>query len=233
MEGDRRQESLRKVPAVERAMRQMFYPLRGKVVENGVMLKDSKNNDAKQTVLSIKLYDELFSVIHNVPIAPSAKMNKDSGEACTPETGDNVLVSFIGGDFYDPMVTSFLPAADNTIQADASEAPRYYRKFRGTSEKIDKDGNRTVYVAAGDTLEVVGDGAVTIGGKLTVTVTGAVTLIADTIKLGATSGLFALIKETFLTFFNAHIHPDPVSGNSGPPTILADDTYKTENVTAK
>ena len=232
MEGDRKQESLRAVPAVERAMRQMFYPLRGKVVENGVMLKDSDANDAKQTVLSIKLYDELYSVISNVPIAPSAKMNKDNGEACTPETGDNVLVSFVGGYFDDPIVTSFLPAADNTIQSDKNDTPRYYRKYRGTSEKIDKDGNRTVYVAAGDTLEVVGAGEVTIGGALTVTVTGAVTLIASTIKLGASSGLFALIKETFLTLFNAHTHNETGSVTSTP-VVQADDSYKTENVTAK
>ncbi|MCK5607601.1 hypothetical protein KAR91_37300 [Candidatus Pacearchaeota archaeon] len=195
MEGDRRQESMRKVPAVERAMKQMFYPLRGKIVENGVMLKDSDANDAKQTVLSIKLYDELFSVIHNVPLAPSAKTNKDNGEACTPETGDNVLVFFVGGDFSDPIVTSFLPAADNTIQADAAEAPRSYRKFRDTTEKIDKDGNRFVHVAAGDTLNVVGDGAVTIGGALSVTVTGDTTLTVEGALTANVTGNASLTTE--------------------------------------
>ena len=232
MEGDRKQETMRPVPVVMK-MQEMFYPVRGKIVVGGVKLKDSSENKTNQTVLSIKLYDELDSVIHDVPIAASDSCNKVKGESMTPEEGDNVLVSFINGDFFDPIVTAFLPVANNEIQADSSSSPRSYRKFRGTHESIDKDGNRSVYVAAGDTLEVVGDGDVTIGGKLTITVTGAVTLIADTIKLGASSGLFALIKETFLTLYNAHTHTDSVSGLTTVPVILADDSHKTENVTAK
>jgi hypothetical protein len=177
MEGDRKQETMRPVPVVTR-MQEMFYPVRGKIVVGGVKLKDSAENKTNQTVLSIKLYDELDSVIHDVPIAASDSCNKVKGGSVTPEEGDNVLVSFINGDFFDPIVTAFLPVANNEIQADSANSPRSYRKFRGTHESIDKDGNRSVYVAAGDTLEVVGDGGVTIGGKLTITVTGDANIIA-------------------------------------------------------
>lgn len=177
MEGDRKQETMRPVPVVMR-MQEMFYPVRGKIVVGGVKLKDSAENKTNQTVLSIKLYDELDSVIHDVPIAASDSCNKVKGGSVTPEEGDNVLVSFINGDFFDPIVTAFLPVANNEIQADSANSPRSYRKFRGTHESIDKDGNRSVYVAAGDTLEVVGDGGVTIGGKLTITVAGDANIVA-------------------------------------------------------
>lgn len=177
MVGDRKQETMRQVPAVVR-MQEMFYPVRGKVVVGGVKLKDSAENKTNQTVLSIKLYDELDSVIHDVPVAASDSCNKVKGGSVTPEEGDNVLVSFINGDFFDPIVTAFLPVANNEIQADSENSPISYRKFRGTHESIDKDGNRSVYVAAGDTLEVVGNGAVTIGGALNVTVTGDANIVA-------------------------------------------------------
>lgn len=177
MEGDRKQETMRPVPVVMK-MQEMFYPVRGKIVVGGVKLKDSAENKTNQTVLSIKLYDELDSVIHDVSIAASDSCNKVKGGSVTPEEGDNVLVSFINGDFFDPIVTAFLPVANNEIQANSSNSPRSYRKFRGTHESIDKDGNRSVYVAAGDTLEVVGDGAITIGGALTVTVIGDANIVA-------------------------------------------------------
>ena len=186
MVGDRRQETARKVPGVEGAIKRMFYPVRGKIVNNGVSNKDSAHNKGDHTWITVELYDETHTQLQHVPIL-SSKINKDNGEEWTPESGDNVLVSFIDGNFYDPIVVGYLPPAGNSIQATAAESPRYYKKRNGTWEEWDKDGNRTIHVAADDKLTVVGDGTVDIGGALNITVVGDATIKAANATVEATA----------------------------------------------
>jgi len=59
-------------------------------------------------------------------------------------------------------------------------------------------------------------------GSIVVKTDQSVTVESEDIRLG--SGVELLIKkmvtQEFLTAYNAHIHPDPVSGFSGVPTVL-------------
>lgn len=62
-------------------------------------------------------------------------------------------------------------------------------------------------------------------GANTVTVTpladGTLELDATNIKLGGTAVSALLKAPEFLAFFDAHFHNDPISGVTGPPTVLA------------
>lgn len=140
---------------------------RGKILPHGVIFQEQ--NGAKQTLVDLYMYD-LLPVLYGVPVA-SAKINKTDGESCDPEPGDLVVVAFFGS-LHDPIVIGFIPPANNDIQGNAAETPRRYWKRSGTWQKIGKDGTRTIHVAADDHLEVIGAGTVTIGGTLTINVTG-------------------------------------------------------------
>ncbi len=93
----------------------------------------------------------------------------------------------------------------------------------GTVTVADKAGNRLVLDAnAGSlTVETSGNQDQTVGGNLTIKVTGAaeisapagVTVESPTVTLGSSAAM-ALVKETFLTLFSTHVH----TGNLGAPT---------------
>lgn len=55
---------------------------------------------------------------------------------------------------------------------------------------------------------------------ITPTADGTLEIDATNIKLGS-AATQALLKQSFATFFDAHVHTDPVSGTTGPPTILS------------
>jgi len=69
----------------------------------------------------------------------------------------------------------------------------------------------------------------TAGTLLTITATGALALTGATITLvsaaavniGVIGAYRRLLDERFATLYDGHIHPDPVSGNTGVPTTLA------------
>lgn len=168
----------------------MFYPLRG--VVTGVRFKDTTK--AKQTLVDIYLYHG-YHQLYNVPIGTQA-INKSNGEEDTPEKGNIVLVSFVGGREDDPIVICFIPSPDNEIQATSAESPRYYRKRNGTHETWDKDGNRTTHVAKDDSLNVegkkieniTGDNTETVGGKKSETIDGNNTEIVKGNKIETVTG---------------------------------------------
>ena len=81
----------------------------------------------------------------------------------------------------------------------------------------------------------------TAGTLLTITATGALALTGATITLvsaaavniGVIGAYRRLLDERFATLYDGHVHPDPVSGNTGPPTALATPTiasYATTNL---
>lgn len=96
-----------------------------------------------------------------------------------------------------------------------------------------------IFSEDGTTLIDVSDDEVAVscgaeGEETTITVKdGEVTIVADEVNLSAASGLRALIDERFKTLFDNHVHTDPVSGNTGVPTVPLDlDSCSTDKVKA-
>ena len=59
-------------------------------------------------------------------------------------------------------------------------------------------------------------------------------LLAPTVNLGIDGGTFRkMVDERFVALFNAHVHPDPVSGNTGAPTVsMSVGSHATSNTKA-
>lgn len=174
-DGARRQVALHAGLVVEESEWAMTYPVRGVVVEGGVRFQDQSG--LKRTVVDVLVYDRtqraLNTILYNVPLL-YPKTNRDNGEEWTPEAGDFVLIGFVNANLRDPVVLGYLAAPNNTVQALAADAPRSYRKRSGTSEEIDKDGNRVTIIHGHETVTVeTGDVTVSVvEGKVTVTVAG-------------------------------------------------------------
>lgn len=170
--GSRKQGAMATNPAVQERTGGMNFPLRGKIMPNGVRYRDQ--NGAKQTLVDVFLYD-YYPSIANVPLAHT-KMNQNNGEEWTPEPGDLVLVQFIAGNLKDPIITGYLAPADNEVEATALEAPagkrRYHLRCNKTDIKIDKDGNRATTVTGNDTQHTTVDQALTVDGKRTTIIEG-------------------------------------------------------------
>jgi uncharacterized protein involved in type VI secretion and phage assembly len=100
----------------------------------------------------------------------------------------------------------------------------------GTLTISDKSGNKLELDAnAGSlTLEASGNTDQTVGGNLTIRVTGSATLSAPSgitldspnVKLGTGASL-ALANETLLTIFNTHFHIGNLGAPTSPPTMPA------------
>ncbi len=168
--GARRQESLR-TPPPKTEVTTFPYPLKG--IVDAVYYVDSNGNAAGQTVVDVQL---LFGYpkILKVPVC-TGKINKDHGEEWTPDPGDGVVVQFINGNWHDPIVTGYYRLPHTTIQATKADAPagkrRYHRKCNETDLVIDKDGNRTEYIAKDETVVIQGSETVTVQtGDVTVDV---------------------------------------------------------------
>ncbi len=55
----------------------------------------------------------------------------------------------------------------------------------------------------------------------TETISGTKKIIAPDIEIGSSGAtLRSLIDDRLIALFNVHVHPDPVSGNTGAPTVL-------------
>jgi phage gp45-like len=109
--------------------------------------------------------------------------------------------------------------------------------------EIDCKNNLVASVAGDATMEVTGDITETVGGNAQSTITGnltanvggntklnstgsvtvtssSVSIISSAVSLGL-AGILTLITLPFLAFFNAHIHNDPVSGQTSAPLTPA------------
>ena len=218
-------------PAILRG-REIHFPLRG--IVGAVRFKDHPKNMTGQTVVDISMLDG-FPPAYNVPLSYD-HIDQQNGRDETPLVGSLVLVQFIAGRIGMPVVTRYL-ASPNTaegILALSSEAPCSKRTRNGTSETIAKDGSRTLHVAAGDIVDITGDGAVTIGGTLTITVNGNATITSTTgtLTLDATTthctgnltasgtiGDGVRTIEADRVLFDAHVHTSASSGSpTSPPT---------------
>jgi uncharacterized protein YdaT len=162
-----------------------------------VRFVDDSSNKTGQTVVDVLLMGG-YTELRKVPLTTS-KTNSDNGEEWTPEVGDVVLVQFINGNYADPVVTGFMPVPDNTIQSNASEAPRYHRRRNQTDLVIEKDGTERKYikkdkitVIEGHEQVTVNSGDITIDvvqGKCTVHVKGKTAWTSEaTIELDGTAG---------------------------------------------
>lgn len=94
----------------------------------------------------------------------------------------------------------------------------------------DKAGNKLVFDANANslTIESAGNQQQTVGGNLTINVTGTatvsapsgVTIDSTSIKLGSSAAL-TLVNDTFLDIFNSHFHVGNMGAPTSPPTIPA------------
>lgn len=169
--GARRQEALRTPPQQEKMLQSMTFPVKG--IVRAVLYHDSPNNPTNQTVVDIDLMGG-YPKITKVPLC-TGKINLANGEEWTPDPGDGVIVQFINGRWNDPIVTGYYRNPDNEIQASTADAPagkrRYHRKCNETDLVIDKDGNRTEYIAKDETVVIQGNETVTVQtGDVTVDV---------------------------------------------------------------
>jgi hypothetical protein len=174
--GARRQTTLTPSPITDKYLGGNIPNLRGLILPNGVRYKDQTG--AKQTVVDIYLFD-YYPDLFNVPLMRT-KINMENGEEWSPEPGDLVAVTFLGGDFGDPLVMGCLAPAGNSIDATTEEAPRSHRKRNGTWERVEKDGTRRVHVAMSELMEVTQDLLVSIINGITKIISkGKITLQSE------------------------------------------------------
>lgn len=219
--GARRQESLRTTPAMDTV--QSIYATKRGVITT-VKYKDGAEA-SRMTVVDIFLSG--FPPLQNVPIA-TTKSNDMNGEEWTPDPGDGVLVTFVDGNFWEPVIIGFLPMVDNEIQAATTDAPagkrRYHRRCNKTDLVIDKDGNRIEHVEGNETITIKGHETVTVetgditvdvvAGKCTVHVKGKTVWKSDgTIDMdGGSSDMSGVVTKTCICSFTGLPHMD-YSGN--------------------
>jgi hypothetical protein len=188
--GARRQMMMTENAGVTQAVHSANTPVRGVIMKNGIKHFDA--GDFKRTLVHVGLFDRKLgltnSCLMNVPLLYQ-KMNRENGEEWTPEDGDIVAVGFFNGNLRDPFVMGYL-GAESTIYTPAAKKTRSYRKRSGTSEEIDKDGNRTTIIH-GHEMVTVETGDVTItttAGKCTVTIKGKTAWTSDKIDLDGAKG---------------------------------------------
>jgi phage baseplate assembly protein gpV len=151
------------------------FPLRG--IIKTVYLKDDEANNSGETVVDIMLLDG-YPAVYKVPLA-YPYINADEGEEWTPKEGNIAIVQFIAGNKNIPIVTGFITPRQQNMTATMAEAPRNHKKRNGTSETIDKDGNRTVYVKGNETLTIAGTGNVVVQETLNVQIMGDANISVD------------------------------------------------------
>ena len=152
----------------------MNSPMRGIVLH----VRYRNTSRGKITAVDVSLLDEtgqqMEKVLTHVPLM-YGKMNGANGEEWTPEKGDLVVLGFFNQNLRDPFVMGYLGPYDGGILDPGTDPhPQYFRKRSGTSERIDKDGNRTTIIEGNETVTVnTGDLTITVKqGKATVTIEG-------------------------------------------------------------
>lgn len=157
-----------------REVRNVNLLLKGVIQPAGVLLRDNPQNKTGITLVNVSLFGG-YPNITNVPIM-AKKINKENGEEMTPDPGDIVLVQFINGNFWEPVVMGFLPLPENEVQATNAQAPpgkrRYHLRCNKTDVTIDKDGNRSTTVTGNETRHTTIDEALTVDGKRTTIIEG-------------------------------------------------------------
>ncbi len=216
--GARRQEALRGQPALER-ISNVDRILRGAITLVKVM--DHPDNKASVTLVDITLYGG-YPDIENVPVM-HAKINNQNGEEWSPDSGDIVLVAFINGNFWEPVVIGYLPLPENLVEAKMADVPkgkrRYHMRCNKTDIVIDKDGNRTTYVSGNETVKIKNSEIVTVEtgditvevaqGKCTVHIKGKTAWTSDgTIELdGGAGAVKGVVQGDSVCAYTGKPHP--------------------------
>jgi len=186
--GARRQSGMEQNKAVKAVNFSADSLVRGVVLKDGIKHADA--GGWRRTQVDIGLFGRNVGKLHEylmgVPLL-YGKINKDNGEEWTPEEGDIVAIDFFNKDRNDPVVVGYLGPADSAIYTPAAKRTRSYRKRSGTSEEIDKDGNRTTVVAVDEHTTVAGKRTTIIEGNEDITITsGDLTITASAGKCTVT-----------------------------------------------
>jgi len=99
-----------------------------------------------------------------------------------------------------------LGGEDRTVAGDKSE-------LVGGNAELVAQLDLTLKANLGDVLIEAIVGSATLQGAVKSSMMGAL------IDLGLTAGEALVLGNAFLTLFNAHVHPDPLSGSTGVPTV--------------
>lgn len=164
---------------------------------------------------------------------------KERGMLFLPQVGDTVWVEFAGGDLSRPIWTgTFWGAPDSTGGADDLGSDTGAETPTGDGGKEASDTLSVLKTKSGHELTLDDDGEVILlangNGKSSIRFEqdGTVTITAEKIKLGASASEKVVLGDTFMQFFNAHVHPTGV-GPSGPPTQPMSTSQLSQKVTTE
>jgi uncharacterized protein involved in type VI secretion and phage assembly len=173
-----------------------------------------------------------------LPCVPAGG-GKERGMLFLPQVGDTVWVEFAGGDVSRPIWTgTFWGAPDSTGGADDLGSDTGAETPTGDGGKEASDTLSVLKTKSGHELTLDDDGEVILlangNGKSSIRFEqdGTVTVTAEKIKLGASASEKVVLGDTFMQFFNQHVHPTGV-GPSGPPTQPMSSSQLSQKVTTE
>lgn len=168
--------------------------------------------------------------------------------------GDHVIVEFIEGDPGKPLITGALThararrlviAGSGWDEADAGASrgkphdSEYYVHHQGAEIRVNDRGD-VLIDTVGAHADQEAENPATGGGQVRLRAKGTqrVTIEMDgqdvlevwrdgaqvRIDLGEGASERLVLGDSFKTFFDAHVHPDPVGGTTGPPTVALPDS---------
>jgi Type VI secretion system/phage-baseplate injector OB domain len=173
-----------------------------------------------------------------MPCVPAGG-GKERGMLFLPQVGDTVWIEFAGGDVSRPIwVGTFWGAPDSTSGADDLGTDTGAETPTGDGGKEASETLSVLKTKSGHELTLDDDGEVILvangNGKSSIRFEqdGTVTITADKIKLGSSASEKVVLGDTFMQFFNAHVHPTGV-GPSGPPTQPMSTSQLSQKVTTE
>jgi uncharacterized protein involved in type VI secretion and phage assembly len=173
-----------------------------------------------------------------LPCVPAGG-GKERGMLFLPQVGDTVWVEFAGGDVSRPIwAGTFWGAPDSTGGADDLGSDTGAETPTGDGGKEASDTLSVLKTKSGHELTLDDDGEVILlangNGKSSIRFEqdGTVTVTAEKIKLGASASEKVVLGDTFMQFFNQHVHPTGV-GPSGPPTQPMSTSQLSQKVTTE
>jgi uncharacterized protein involved in type VI secretion and phage assembly len=173
-----------------------------------------------------------------LPCVPAGG-GKERGMLFLPQVGDTVWIEFAGGDLSRPIWSgTFWGAPDSTGGADDLGSDTGAETPTGDGGKEASDTLSVLQTKSGHELTLDDDGEVILlangNGKSSIRFEqdGTVTVTAEKIKLGASASEKVVLGDTFMQFFNQHVHPTGV-GPSGPPTQPMSTSQLSQKVTTE
>ncbi len=192
---------------------------------------DLSSHSKKVTEYDVLSWDPEF-LFRRVPMMTSKQgvSNGDyftlEAEAVNPEknpidnvVGDTVILAFIDGELGQPIILGCYPNTKNGVPVGLNaDGDTRTIVHKGTTLQFKDDGELEIVSVGESIVTVKADGEITIKpatGK-TVKVGIPTTAFEKAVK----NGLLVSALNTRIGVFNAHVHPDPVSGLTGVSTTL-------------